>query len=1274
MNKLKKLIALGTTVSMLLSFVAVLPVSAVTIADGDLVKAADSSAVYYIQGANKRVFPHANVYHSWGYDASYATVKTVSSSELAAYADANAMPFRDGALFRGTAASLGDKDATAVFYVENAVLRPVLSEQVYQGLFSDTSWSKVTWVPDDLLTKFNYDMGENLTTSATHPDGVVFKYSGTVQKYVVEGGLKRAISDAAFTANRYREADVLTLEADETYADGTSVTGVESGLLTPGWLGVTAEAGALTVSMVSVTGATLPGGASNVSVFSVRLTAGSTAADVTGLTFKRTGIGAYDDWDALYLYEGNTRITATARTLNSDSHEIEFPTLSVSVAANSSKTLTLKGDFKSSPTAGGLHAFQLKAVETSATVSGLPLTGSTFTGGATDVSTVEVAAGSPPSNPSVGATNAEVATLKLTAGTQDVEFNQVVLTMTGSLSRGDISNIKLYHEGTLLASASGVQSNDTVTLTLDSPYTITEGQNRTFSIKADLGGRVDDTLTTKVEEAGHVFSIDKQYGYGAAVSDGSGTWQAVTLKSLLTLQGGTVTLTDNGPVTGSIAKNTGDVQLLKFAITADRALEVRKLEVRLCIDSGHNVLLGATTSTISDLRIKDTDTGSTVMSKSITSPTNWGETGTSITKLISENCSDPTDYVLTDIFNLSAGVTRNLAVTVDLGTSSDLNGHKLRAYINVDSSDVQYSATQVYMKDVVTGDYLLQSDVVPATLTGDDQTMEASSLTAVVSSTPVTGLTVVKGATEVEGVGVNLTAGDASAISVKQLQVRVYVDDTSNSFLTANEDKTPKGEIIKVSLWDDATKLGEKSLTNTTAEPDYGLTTFDGLDVDITAGATKKLVVKFDVSSESEARWVAVAIPESGYSAYDSDDNAIATSGIGDVNSVSGSAEPDRYTIVTTAGSLTITQDSSTPVSDIVLAGTSDVVMSKIKFSAAREDWTVQELTVGLVTANNEGSITGISISYDSGGITVTTTGQLSSGTARFTNMDWLILQNTEPLLTIKATFDDFDVDVATTGREFILGVDCDTADNCKAVGSSQAIYGDAGSELDDADGNPMYLRKTRPTVEGLALATSTLIPGTNVINKFNVTADSAGEVDLKKLSWNITISDSGSDVLDFNGFKLYKDTSGTAIPGVWAISSATTSTGTFGSTLTESSDGVLLFEPTAEISIPGGTTVLFTLKATATDVIKDTAGISVSLYNTNDTDGSNDNLTGYLADHATELVQLDNGSEYTVDFLWTDRARGNYHDSGYEGNSYLDWTNGYLIDILPTDTYSLYY
>ncbi|MFA5051163.1 MAG: hypothetical protein WC499_03540, partial [Patescibacteria group bacterium] len=179
MNKLKKAIAIGTTVLTLVWTMGGLPVNATTyIADGDLVKAAGSSAVYYIAGATKRVFPHANVYLSWGYPADYSSVKTVSASELAAYTDGNAMPFRDGSLFRGIGVGLQGYAKEAVYYIEDSKLRPVKSADIYQALFKDANWVKVTWVPDDLLTKFTYPLGTMIETSSTHPDGTIIQYAG----------------------------------------------------------------------------------------------------------------------------------------------------------------------------------------------------------------------------------------------------------------------------------------------------------------------------------------------------------------------------------------------------------------------------------------------------------------------------------------------------------------------------------------------------------------------------------------------------------------------------------------------------------------------------------------------------------------------------------------------------------------------------------------------------------------------------------------------------------------------------------------------------------------------------------------------------------------------------------------------------------------------------------------------------------------------------------------------------------------------------------------
>jgi len=109
MSKFKRIIASLTVASTVLmtGAGAILPVSAVTIADGDLVKASGTSAVYLIQGAKKRVFPHLNVYLSWGYPSNFSSVKTVTATDLAQYADDNAVPFRDGSMFRGTTTSIG---------------------------------------------------------------------------------------------------------------------------------------------------------------------------------------------------------------------------------------------------------------------------------------------------------------------------------------------------------------------------------------------------------------------------------------------------------------------------------------------------------------------------------------------------------------------------------------------------------------------------------------------------------------------------------------------------------------------------------------------------------------------------------------------------------------------------------------------------------------------------------------------------------------------------------------------------------------------------------------------------------------------------------------------------------------------------------------------------------------------------------------------------------------------------------------------------------------
>ena len=625
--------------------------------------------------------------------------------------------------------------------------------------------------------------------------------------------------------------------------------------------------------------------------------------------------------------------------------------------------------------------------------------------------------GAAPINPSVGAQAIEVAKFKIEAnGDNDLSFSQAVFTFTGTINRSEVTNLNLYllGESASLASVSGIDTNDTFTMTLSSPYVITKGFTKTFLLRADLAGEVAQTLKIYIDETNHLVISDNQYNFGALVDNGFDTGDAATL----TLQGGEITLTDNGPSADSIAKNQQDVVLAKIAMTAERAVEVRKLFITLATSTFNNPTDG-----VSDLRIKDEDTGQTLMTLSTSLPT-----GSDIAA----------DYLMTGTFNLTAGTTRILTITVDIGvdTGDVLNDESVTADLKiVDRGDdtIATGATneEAQMRDVITGDWVLTADIIPLIVSGNAQTIEDATLTITESSTPVTGLAVVKGASNVEAIGFVLTSGDASTSLIRQLAARVYVN-SANDFAKATEDTSPNGEVISVALYDGGTKLSEKTITSTSSSGhDYGAVIFDNLNVFIEAGANKKLTIMFNVSASAAASFVAIGVLPGDIVAYDSDGNDITvTASAGEVNVyVDDSNQPNNSTEIKASGELTMSIDASSPDADIVLAGTSDVVMSKIKLTATNESWTVNKLRILIGTTGNEGSISSVKIAFPGG----TATGFLASGFVNFTGLDWVIEADTEEILTITADLATIDPNIATTGRELKFGID--EEDGFEAVG-----------------------------------------------------------------------------------------------------------------------------------------------------------------------------------------------------------------------------------------------
>jgi|GEM_PF-2745214 len=1246
MSNLKKALYIGASAALVLSgMVGLLTAHAATISDGDLVKVAGNSAVYYIQGNTARVFPHANVFASWG--LSYSAIKTITANDLAAYnLGGNPMPFRDGSLFRGISTGLSGYAANAVYYVWNGRIMPVVSSSVYQALFKDPNWKKVTWVPDDLLAKFNYPVGVTITSSSLHPDGSLVKYTATGTKYLISGGAKRAFSStAAFTANHYLAANVITIDPSEIYADGDAITGAEAGLMSPAWVGPENQGSGLMIADGGSPAAqTIPGGSMNVNLVKVRLTAGSTDVLVNGMTFSRTDIGAYSEWTSLYLYQGNTRITASGRTL-STSNTVSFPSLNITIPANSSQTITLRGDLGAlgTSTTGSRHVFTATAVTTSATVTGLPVQGNVVMVGSQSVGTVTVSHGSSSTNPTVGAKGAEVLVFKIqnTGSTDDVTFNQVVFHYDGTMNNSDLTNLKLYVNGetTVLASAAAINSDDTVTLTLANPYTIAHGVTKTFVLDGDLSGRVSDYFGLYIDStnASGLVCTDTTFNTGAVVTVAASI-DAYT-DTELTLQGGTVSVAQNGPIAGNVGVSTTGLVLTKFAMTSQRDVEVRKIGITLDSNATSNI-----DGTLSNLQLIDTDTGMSLESHTLAATTStWATT-----------------YTLTTAFDLTANVTRNLAVTVDIG--SDTNTYFSSKYLE---ADIVLSGTS-YVYDTGSSQYLDATSIVPNTLTGYRQTVQASSLTEAIASVPVSQ-TVTKGTSGANSLGITYTSSNSSAINIRQVKARIYASTTTTDYTTHSID--PSNIITSVYLYDNDTNtlLATKNITagGSAGTDAYGMVTFSGLNVTVPAGGSKTLGIKVDLnSSPSVEHWYYAELLGSDTPTIGYDANSTERDGTDNVNT-----GPTVVMDVKTAGTLTLSQDASTPNSGIVIAGANNVVLAKIKFAAAYEQFTVSKFRVLMSTTSSASSISRVTITPEGG--TPQTMG-VTGGHADFSNINWVVPANSSKVLTISANLSTIDPNNVTSGRDLKIGIDgAGTSSTFQATGASQTTL-TASTDAALESGNDMYVRQTQPTVSLVALGSSALVDGTMTLYKFNVAADAAHDLTLKKVKFNVIVSDNAtSSALQVTSWQLYDASNmGTALNMGWSSGSVTSSDATTGGAVPfTNGSGSLYARFHTENVIPAGSSKTFVLKGTVSSSAQyDSIITRLSISN----DAAS--YTGYLINDvdATLLTIYDNtlGAE-AADMLWSDESYGVNHTDGY-GTSYPDWTTGYLVNTLPTDYQSL--
>ncbi len=295
------------------------------------------------------------------------------------------------------------------------------------------------------------------------------------------------------------------------------------GTVTPGTPSTPSGSGLTVMSASQPTASLAPTSAARVPFTKVTLTA-SNDGDVTvnGIVVERTGLAQDAVFAGIVLLNEEGIQLGIAKTLNSN-HQTTVGDTFV-VKAGTSKTYTIAGNMGSSLEnfAGQVAALSVVGVNTSATVNGsLPITGAAHTINASlTIGTAAMTSSSfdpaTAATKEIGTTAYKFSGVRVTAGSAEkVRLWSVRWNQTGSAGSGDLTNIKVYVDGTAYDT---VVSSDGkyYTATFGSGIVIDKGLAKDIYVQGDIVGSSSAARTVQFDiyKATDIYMTGETYGYG----------------------------------------------------------------------------------------------------------------------------------------------------------------------------------------------------------------------------------------------------------------------------------------------------------------------------------------------------------------------------------------------------------------------------------------------------------------------------------------------------------------------------------------------------------------------------------------------------------------------------------------------------------------------------------------------------------------------------------------------------------------------------------------
>ena len=1039
---------------------------------------------------------------------------------------------------------------------------------------------------------------KNVTATArdAFPTSGLFRVDGTEKVYGVEvNGEDTAVlhwvntsgaQAVADDSNFFKKVFVINQTEFNWYnkgSDYTSVNQVPNYARVPGST-PTPVAGNLSVSLASDTpgATTVTTNAQGVNYLKFRLSGTGT---VNTITIKRTSAGSVNDFDNVYLYEGAKRLV-DGKSLTSSTGEVTFNMGSFTVSGT--RDLTVVGDL--SATAGNVDSFQVTAMGLYAgSVSGLPISGNNITvSGAVSGTLTQTKVGSIAS-PNAGAANVQLSEFKLAADTEAASIKRMQVLQGGTVKPSDLTNLRLT-TGTNSWSGT-IDSAGKIVFDMGSGFTIAKGNNAIFKIYGDVAGKKAETVALYFESVTDILAIGDQYGFGVAVTLSTSLDDA-TNTHVLTLQGGILTVTFNGPTASDIGTATDDTVFLKYTMAAASNIEVKKTRLMLSLDlagDGTWDNLGAASmssgfSDLDDIKIVNEDTNTVVAgpvdgSSFITDLATGNPSGTSATL-----------YQFTDTFDMSAGQTMKFKVTADLKTANTRTGTDIEANSKVAISLENYADADYlgvsYLKYAGTTTALAATDIVPnANIHGATMTVKSSSLTLGLSANPADS-TAVKGQQNVEAVGITFTAANASALKVTDITLTGYSDADGADAFDAGSAGDIGSMVASVALYEkeSGTVIATSPSANNLAAT-AGTLVYNNLNWNIPAGQTKTLLVKANLLNLAAPtkHWFGFDIVNTtDVTAVDSSNNTVNAAN----EDRNGGASITTAVNVVDAGYLFVTEhdDSPSKQKNSLYWGQTGVTVSQFKLRSTNEAFLVDKITVDSADATDaKNNVAAVYLEYkNEAGTTVTTSAQPldSNASTSFsfsgTNRPY-VPKDSYTVVSVKIDTIGTYAAGATSGVDFAMNFDGSAAAAFEATGagSMAKVYGD---DTTNDDTNVVVMTNKNYIYRAFPKFTVVSIPdgstsGSSVIGKFDITAMGGevkfGTTDAASGSLLFDTLSSGSLATAINA-TLYEDASNTILDTASlgsAANNASLSFNSFGNSLTIAAGGTKRIRVEADLS-----------------------------------------------------------------------------------------------------------